>query len=300
MLTGCGIDGNDTSGFAAAVQAATGADVAILILGLSGRVESEGLDRVNISLPGMQDDLFKAVRKAGVPVVVVLMHGGAVAVEYIKDNADAIIDAFYPGENGGIAIADVLFGDYNPGGKLPVTVFKKEYVDMVPLTNMSMRAGGSNPGRTYRYYTGPAPLWEFGFGLSYTKFNTTWLDKPTPALIYTKESRADTELSFRVRVKNIGHITGDEVVMAFIRRESTELGPLKQLFGFKRVHLAPGESKEVFLGAGLSDTLAVVSPDGKSKILQAGLYQVEIGVGENKLTHPIEVVGPTTFVASLF
>lgn len=103
----------------AVVQAARAADVAILVLGLNQEVEREGLDRVDITLPGMQDKLFEAVYQTGTPTVVVLVHGGALAIENIKEKADAIVDAFYPGENGGFAIADVLFGDYNPGGTIP-------------------------------------------------------------------------------------------------------------------------------------------------------------------------------------
>lgn len=294
---GCQVDSNDRSGLADAIKAASSADVAIVVLGLNTTVEGEGRDRVDITLPGMQDELIKSIVATRTPTVVVMMHGGAVAIEWIKDNVDAIVDAFYPGENGGFAIADVLFGDYNPGGRLPVTVLPKEYVNMVPLTNMSMRAGGGNPGRTYRYYTGPTPLWEFGFGLSYTTFKTQWLDSPTPDVVKTYVAR-EQSVSFRVRVTNTGSVAGDEVVLAFATRNSTELGPLKQLFAFKRIHLRPGESKELFFNTG-PDTFAAAADSGVQKAIHPGTYQIEVGVGEGKLTHPVEVVGPSVTYSAI-
>ncbi|ELR20723.1 betaxylosidase [Acanthamoeba castellanii str. Neff] len=289
---GCDVDSTNTTGIPEAVKAAQAADVAIVVLGLNTSVESEGKDRVAITLPGMQDHLIKSIVATNTPTVVVMMHGGAVAIEWIKDQVDGIVDAFYPGENGGQAIADVLFGDYNPGdnktdgttllGRLPVTVLPANYVDMVPLTNMSMRASGNNPGRTYRYYTGPAPLWEFGFGLSYTTFKTEWLSTPQPSAL--KSYARDEAVSFRVRVTNVGPVAGDEVVLAFVTRDNADRGPLKQLFAFERVHLNPGESKEIFFNTG-PDTLAVATDGAMEKVVHPGIYQ-------GKLVHPIEVVGP--------
>jgi len=222
-------------------------------------------------------------------LVVVLINGGSVSIEWVKNNIPAIIEAGYPGENGAQAIAEILFGDYNPGGKLTVTVYPGNYVNQVPMTNMSMRAAPNNPGRTYRYYTG-TPLWEFGFGLSYTTFKTTWMSSP-PSTVHASNS----EVSFRVRVTNTGPIAGDEVVLAFITRDNTNNGPLKQLFGFHRVHLLPGQSKELFFAAE-PKALAVPTGKGFARAVFPGVHGIEVGVGEDKLVHQFSVTGEPFFL----
>lgn len=284
---GCTVKGNDTSGIPKAVTALQNSDVGIVFLGLNQEVESEGQDRVDIALPGVQLKLIQALYATRKPIVVVLINGGAVAIEWVKQHIPAIVEAGYPGENGAQAIAEVLFGDYNPGGKLIVTVYPANYVHQVPLTNMSMRAASNNPGRTYRYYTGE-PLWEFGHGLSYTTFKTTWLSS-LPATI-----APSAVLSFRVKVQNTGRRAGDEVVLAFVSRNDTNNGPLKQLFGFQRVHLNPGESKEVFFSS--SPTTLAVPAKKLQRVVHPGHYKIEIGVGEGKLVHPFQVVGKALYL----
>lgn len=151
--------------------------------------------KIEITLPGVQEDLAKAIYATGKPVVVVLINGGALAIEWIKNNIPAIIEAFYPGENGAQAIAEILFGDVNPSGKLPITIFPSNYVNQISLFDMNMSDG---PGRTYRYYKG-TPLWPFGFGLSYTNFSITPQEKNTVAVADTNDY-----VTFRYLVKNIG------------------------------------------------------------------------------------------------
>jgi len=280
---GCNVTGTNKSDFNNAVNALKNSDVGIVFLGLNQDVESEGHDRTHIGLPGVQLQLIQTLQAQGLPLVVVLINGGSVSIEWVKDNIPGIVEAGYPGENGGKAIAEVLFGDYNPGGKLAYTIYPENYPDLVPLTNMSMRAAINNPGRSYRYYTGQ-PLWEFGFGLSYTQFRITWISSP--------ESLIDTSgvVSFRVKVQNIGQLAGDEVVMAFVKRNNTDNGPLKQLFGFQRVHLAPGQAKELFFATSPT-TLAVPVGKGAQRVIHPGSYSIEVGVGEGKLVHPFTVAG---------
>jgi len=224
-----------------AVDAAKQADAVILVLGLSQRLEGEemnikidgflGGDRTNIKLPAVQEELLNAVTATGKPVIVVLMNGGALAVNNAQEKASAILLAGYPGQQGGNAIADVIFGDYNPAGRLPVTYYKS--VDQIPaFDNYDMQ------GRTYRYFT-DEPLYPFGYGLSYTTFSYSDLTIP-------QKTAAGEKVTVKVTVKNTGNMEGDEVVQLYLTDEKASTPrPVRQLEGFKRITLAPGESKEV-------------------------------------------------------
>ncbi|KAH3767627.1 beta-D-xylosidase 2 [Pelomyxa schiedti] len=243
---GCDINSQDTSGFQAAVNAAKSADVAVLVMGIDNSIESEGLDRYTTSLPGVQESLVETVYATGTPIIVVLVNGGALSIEWIKANVPGILEAFYSGQSEAQAVADVLFGDYNPGGKMPYTVYPSDYVNQIPLTEMGMSV---TPGRTYRYYTG-TPLWPFGWGLSYTNFSLTWYDPQAslPEVVNTLQTTY-----YRVNVTNTGTLAGDEVVLAYVT-ENAAAGAIKQLFGFDRVHLEPGETKSVEFFAALGNT----------------------------------------------
>jgi beta-glucosidase len=225
-----------------AVTAARQSDAVVLVLGISPALEGEemtvnvagfrGGDRTDISLPKAQEDLLKAVAAAGKPVVVVLLSGSALAVSRADEHVAAIIQAWYPGEEGGTAVADVLFGDYNPGGRLPVTFYKS--VDQLPpFEDYSMQ------GRTYRYFKGE-PLYPFGFGLSYAEFKYGRL-RVTPERI-----APNGNATVSVMVTNSGKVTGDEVVQLYLRDHvRPETSPLKELKDFKRVTLSPGESRRL-------------------------------------------------------
>ncbi|KAH3767619.1 beta-D-xylosidase 2 [Pelomyxa schiedti] len=243
---GCDINSQDTSGFQAAVNAAKSADVAVLVMGIDNSIESEGLDRYTTSLPGVQESLVETVYATGTPIIVVLVNGGALSIEWIKANVPGILEAFYSGQSEAQAVADVLFGDYNPGGKMPYTVYPSDYVNQIPLTEMGMSV---TPGRTYRYYTG-TPLWPFGWGLSYTNFSLTWYDPQAslPEVVNTLQTTY-----YRVNVTNTGTLAGDEVVLAYVT-ENAAASAIKQLFGFDRVHLEPGETKSVEFFAALGNT----------------------------------------------
>lgn len=221
----------------AALEAARAADVVVAVLGLSPRLEGEemkvpvegfaGGDRIRLGMPKAQEALLEKLLGTGKPVVVVLMNGSAVAARLARDQAAAVVEAWYPGEAGGTAIADVLFGDYNPGGRLPVTFYASE--EQLPaFNNYDMQ------GRTYRYFQGE-PLWPFGFGLSYTSF------------AYSKlEARAaQGGLRVAVTVKNTGPRAGEEVVQVYVTQKGVEGAPLKSLAAFGRVPLQAGESRTV-------------------------------------------------------
>jgi hypothetical protein len=231
---GCVINSTNTTGFGPALADARAADYVVLCLGIDQSIEREGFDRVEITLPGVQEEFAKMVISIGKPTVIVLVNGGIVAIDNLKPIAPAILETFYPGYWGGVAIADVIFGDYNPGGKLPVTYYSSSFVKESNFLSMSMT---DPPGRTYRYYTG-TPLWEFGYGLSYTTFSLNWTTE-IPERVPISNKLMDT-VKYTVNVTNTGSVAGDEVVLAFYKPPSGPL--LKQLFGFERVHLKPGQS----------------------------------------------------------
>jgi len=225
----------------AALRAARQADAVVLVLGLSPRLEGEemdvpvegfsGGDRVDIGLPAAQQKLMEDIAAVGKPVVLVLLNGSALAVTWARDHIPAIVEAWYPGEVGGDAIADVLFGDYNPAGRLPVTFYRS--ADQLPaFTDYRMA------GRTYRYFTGE-PLYPFGCGLSYTSFAYRNLRLPATA-------RAGAPVAVSVEVQNAGKIAGDEVVELYVKHVGAAVpAPLISLEGFARVSLQPGESRVV-------------------------------------------------------
>jgi len=231
---GCGVvEPANPADIAQAADAAKRADVAILFLGTNGRVEAEGRDRVDLGLPGAQEQLLQAVHQANPKTVVVLMNAGPLSVKWAKENVPAILAAWYPGEEGGTAIADVLFGDTNPGGRLPYTVY--ESVEQIPPQSEY----DITKGFTYMYFTG-RPLFAFGHGLSYTEFRYSNLRVAPEAI------SAESTATVSVEVQNIGKRTGDEVVQLYVHDvECRVKRPIKELRGFERVTLKPGERKTV-------------------------------------------------------
>ena len=190
-----------------------------------------GGDRVDIGLPAAQQKLMEEIVALGKPVVLVLLNGSALAVNWARDHVPAIVEAWYPGEAGGDAIADVLFGDYNPAGRLPVTFYRS--ADQLPaFTDYRMA------GRTYRYFTGE-PLYPFGYGLSYTTFAYRNLRLPG-------EAQAGAPVAVSVEVQNTGQTAGEEVVELYVKHIGAAVpAPLISLEGFARVSLQPGESRAV-------------------------------------------------------
>ncbi|MBM7582102.1 beta-glucosidase [Caldicoprobacter guelmensis] len=260
-----------TAGFAEALAAAQRADVVIMCLGLSPDLEGEegnapksaaGGDRVSLDLPGMQEELLKAVCATGKPVVLVLFSGSPVSINWAHENVPAILQAWYPGEEGGTAIADVLFGDYNPGGRLPVT-FVKSVEQLPPFTDYSMK------GRTYRYME-DEPLYPFGYGLSYTTFEYSNLRLSAEVI------EAGQSLTVSVDVKNTGKMAGDEVVQLYLKDlEASVDVPIHELKGFTRVKLQPGESTTVTFTL-TPRQMALIDNDGRC-ILEPGKFRVMVG-----------------------
>jgi beta-glucosidase len=275
---GCAIGGQDRSGITAAAKAARDAFAAIVFLGLSQALEGEeggfeGIaegqtsqgDRITLDLPPLQEDLLRAIVETGTPVVLVLLNGSAVAVRWAKQHVPAILEAWYPGEEGGRAIAEALFGDYNPGGRLPVT-FYESVGDLPPFTDYAMA------GRTYRYFSG-RPLYPFGHGLSYTWFAYNGLE------VTPQQAAAGAEVTVRVTVQNVGKRAGDEVVQLYLRDvQASWPTPRLGLQGFKRLHLQPGERQTVSFT--LKQEQMVVIDDWGRKIVEPGDFEVSVGGGQ--------------------
>jgi beta-glucosidase len=243
---GVDVASDDTSGIAAAVMLAKSSDVAVLVLGENRAMIGEGNSRARIDLPGRQLELAKAVKAAGVPIVVVLVNGRPLTIPWLHDHADAVLEAWLPGDEGGHAVADLLFGDENPSGKLPTTFPRS--LGQVPIHYAHLGTGRPfNPGSpayTSRYVDEPnSPLYPFGYGLSYTTFAFG------PVQLDSQMLAPGGSLHATVRVSNTGKRAGTAVVQLYIRDEVADVGrPVRQLRGFERVALAPGESRNVTFG----------------------------------------------------
>ncbi len=275
-----------------AVTAARESDVSVLVLGISARLEGEempvhvegfrGGDRTDLSLPKSQEALLKAVTATGKPVVVVLLSGSALAANWANDNVPAILHAWYPGGEGGTAIADVLFGNYNPAGRLPVTFYKS--VDQLPpFTDYGMA------GRTYRYFKGE-PLYPFGFGLSYTKFDYDNLR------FSAKSVKAGEPMKVSVDVKNAGQMAGDEVVQLYLTDVAASAPvPIRTLVGFDRITLQRGEKRTVTFT--ITPRQMSLIDDGGKRVIEPGEFAISVGGGQVGLTGKFSVAGEKTDVA---
>lgn len=287
ITLGCALTEDVTHGVDNAVKAAKAADVAVLFLGIDGSLEGESHDRTSVGIPAPQIALAQAVAATGVPTVVVLLNGGMVELEPILALNVPILEAFYPGFWGAKAIAKTLFGmNENLGGKMPFTVYPQGYTDLVKMSDMSMRPSQSNPGRSYKYYTG-TPTIPFGHGISLTTFklkNVTSLESQSWPTVQNADTARST---YQISVTNTGTRTGDEVVLAFYYPTT---GPKRVLCGFQRVHLAPGESTVVRFGVA-SETLKTVQDSGDT-VTQPGSYKLEFTNGvDQSLFAPVELVG---------
>ena len=263
---GCKLTGTSKEGFEEAINIAKKSKVAILFVGNSSpETEGEQRDRCNLDLPGVQEDLVKEISSTGTPVVVVLINGSAVTMSKWIDKAGAVVEAWYPGEEGGNAIADILFGDYNPGGRLPITFPKT--VGQLPLYY-----NYKPTGRIYDYVDlrGKQALFPFGYGLSYTNFEYSHL-KINPEKISPEE-----KINISLDIKNGGRCKGDEVIQLYIHdRVATVVRPIKELKGFKRITLEPGETKRVDFTL-TSEDLAFYDIN-MNLVVEPGIFEVMIG-----------------------
>eukprot|EP00731_Ephydatia_muelleri_P031010 Em0022g524a len=240
---GCDVACTGSTGFAAAIAAAKQGEVVVVVVGLNQTQESEGNDRTEITLPGLQLQLLAAIRNATMsPLVVVLMSGGPVDMSWAKANANALLWVGYPGQSGGQAIAEVLYGKVNPSGRLPYTMYPGDYVTQVSMFNMTMRGP---PGRTYKFYTG-ASVYPFGYGLSYTTFSYEWTGDQFKSDHRVSHLASEFAVNYQVTVTNMGKISGAVSVLAFVTSDVPG-APLQQLFGFQKVMLDPGASADLLL-----------------------------------------------------
>lgn len=255
---------NKEASFAEAAAIAKRADVAIVYVGLNNLLEREGLDRTYLELPPIQEELVKSVYAANPKTVVVLLNGGPIAVKWEKDNLPAVLDMFYAGEEGGNAIADVLFGNYNPGGRLPYTVYESA-AQVPPMTEYDI-----TKGFTYMYLEGQ-PVYPFGHGLSYTTF------KYTNLRLSSKEIAGDGQVAVKFDVQNIGNLAGDEVAQLYVHDVETGVKrPKKRLRGFERISLKPGEKRTVSFSLP-AEKLAFWDMKKKAFVVEPGAIDVFIG-----------------------
>lgn len=263
-----------------AVAAAKDANVVVAVLGITSELEGEempvseegfkGGDRTSLDLPRPEEKLLEAVAAAGKPVVLVLANGSALAVNWAKENANAVLDSWYAGEEGGTAVAQTLSGKNNPAGRLAVTFYTG--VDQLPpFEDYAMK------GRTYRYFEGK-PLYPFGYGLSYTTFSYRGLTLPKNPV------HAGEPVSVEVTVTNTGEREGDEVSQLYLSFPKVPGAPLRALRGFKRIHLKPSESQNVRFELKERD-LSMVSATGEP-IIAEGEYSVSIGGGQPNTAAP--------------
>lgn len=246
-----------------AVEKARKADVAILVLGEDNRIVGESHSRTDLNLAGFQQLLLEKVVETGTPVVLVLMNGRAITVNWADRNCDAIIEAWFPGKYGGEALADIVFGDYNPGGKLPVTFPKS--VGQIPMCFPYKPGAQEEAGTTVN-----GVLYPFGHGLSFTTFEYSDLT------ITPGKQAASGNVTVTAHIKNTGDRAGDEVVQLYIRDEVSSLTRFeKELRGFERIHLDPGEEMTVSFTLKPDDLMMVDS--GMNRILEPGWFTVMVG-----------------------
>jgi len=298
---GCELMGDDRSGFEEAVRLAREAEAAILVVGGKDGfgppcTTGEGNDSSHIGLSGVQEELVQAIHAAGTPIVVVHMSARPLVSPWIAAHVPAIVEAWHPGESGGRAIVDVLVGDYNPGGKLPVTVPRS--VGQVPVY-YAHRNGSGYEGRHMRMFVSEQgyvneslqPLYPFGHGLSYTKFTYSDFE------ISERRVTTDQSVTISCRVTNDGPRDGDEVVQVYISdRWASVVRPVKELAGFKRIHLKRGEQKRVSFTVAMSQ-LCFLNKDMKW-VVEPGEMSVIIGTSatDSRLEGTFEIVGDAAVV----
>ncbi|XP_059631405.1 probable beta-D-xylosidase 7 [Cornus florida] len=309
---GCNAVSCTSASISKAVEIAKAADYVVLIMGLDQSEEREDHDREDLVLPGKQQSLITSVAKAAKkPVVLVLLCGGPVDISFAKHDPKigSILWAGYPGEAGGIALAEIIFGDHNPGGKLPITWYPKDFIK-IPMTDMRMRPQPSSgyPGRTYRFYKG-TKVFEFGYGLSYSHYSYEFVSVTQNQLYLNQSSNAQVikssdssnymavsnlgtkfcenmKFSAVVGVKNHGEMAGKHPVLLFVRHAKLKNGsPMKQLVGFQTVSLNAGERAEIEFGLNPCEHLSGANEDGLMVIEEGSCY---LTVGDEE--YPISIL----------
>jgi beta-glucosidase len=272
--------------FKTAVDTARNADIVLMVLGENADMAGEAASRASLDLPGRQEELLKAVAALGKPVVLVLLNGRPLSIGWAAENVPAILEAWEPGSEGGHAIADILFGDANPGGKLPVTFPRKGSHAPLYYARTLTHSPEESPMYRSRYWDGPVtPLYPFGFGLSYTTFSITKL-KVEKADVKVGDSVAVT-----VDVSNTGLVMGDEVVQLYIHQKAgSDSRPMRELKGFERLTLKPGETKSVSFKLGPAELGHWSTSNGKW-VQDAEAFDIWAGADSTATLHAdLEVV----------
>jgi beta-glucosidase len=240
---GCEILGEDKNGFEEAIELAKKSEIVVFVGGgKSGLVQDctsgESRDRTSLGFPGVQEDLVRAIHATGTPIILVMINGRPLSISWEKENLSGIIEAWLPGEAGAEAVVEVLFGDYNPGGKLPISIPRN--VGQIPIYH-NIKPTGNISVWTWNYVeVSTSPLFPFGFGLSYTQFEYSNLE------LNKDKVNVGSEVEISLNIKNIGEFRGEEVAQLYVRdREADVTRPVEELVGFKRVILEPGESMKI-------------------------------------------------------
>lgn len=288
---GCDLTTLDRSGFDKAVTAAKKSDVAIVVIGTasaslardySNCTSGEGFDLSDLNPTGVQSDLVKEIFKTGKATIVVLVQGKPFSIPWIKENVPAIVEAWYPGEMGGLSVAEVLLGRINPSGKIPVSFPKSVghlpcFYNHLPTDKGFYKHPGEygTPGRDY-VFSSPDPLWPFGYGLSYTTFVYKSMQLSSDSLNFNEV------LKVKVNVKNTGEREGKEVVQLYIRDEYCSVArPVKELKAFKKVSIAPGETKQIELDINMRDC-GYYNHNGKY-LCETGNFNIMVGSSSNDI-----------------
>lgn len=291
---GCEVLDNSTDGFAEAVEAAQQAQVALVVVGdksglTDGCTSGEARDRAELDLPGVQSQLVKAIYDTGTPIVLVLINGRPISLDWIAESIPAIIEAWLPSEEGANGVADVVFGDFNPGGKLPITFPRS--VGQVPIYYGHKPSGGRSHWKENYVETSVQPLYPFGYGLSYTQFEFNNLTLDSTAV------PTDGEVIIRVDVTNIGERTGDEVVQLYTHQNVPVVTrPIKELKGFKRISLQPNQTRSVEFCLAVNQ-LGFYNLE-KDFVVEPGVVEVMIGSSSQDIhcTGSFEITGQTSKV----
>ena len=266
--------------FQAALATARSAELVVMVLGENADMAGEAASRASFDLPGRQQELLEAVVALGKPVVLVLLNGRPLSIGWAAENVPAILEAWEPGTEGGNAIADILFGDANPGGKLPVTFPRKaSHAPLYYARNLTHMPEGSPMYRS-RYWDGPVtPLYPFGFGLSYTTFSIDNLN------VSASQVKLGSSLAVTADVTNTGPLAGDEVVQLYIHQQAgTDSRPMRQLKGFERLTLAPGETRTVTFHLGPAE-LGYWSTSAGKWVQDAEAFDIWVGTDSLATLH---------------
>lgn len=286
---GCDVNSQDKSGFDEAKKAAEGADAVVIVVGDKAGLQldctsGESRDRTSLKLPGVQEELIKEIVGINPRTIVILTNGRPVALDWIMENVKAVVEAWFPGEEGADAVSDVLFGDYNPGGKLAIS-FPRD-VGQVPVYYNHKPSGGKSCWHGDYVEMSTKPLLPFGYGLSYTTFEYKNFS------IEKEKIGMDESIKISVEVENTGKFAGDEIVQLYTRKEEFLVTrPVKELKAYKRVHLKPGEKKKVLFEI-FPDQFAYYDYDMK-RVISPGPVEVMVGASSEdiKFTGTFEIVG---------